>query len=399
MINEKYELNEGAIHNRVVFQPMEGCDCREDGSPGALTRRKYLRFAAGKAGIIWFEASAVCEEGRTNPRQMMLTEGNLDEFKRLTEDVKNEAFKASGFEPKLFVQLTHSGRQSMRPVIAYHNPVYERDRPLDDSHVATDEYFDSLPEKFSRSAALAQKAGFDGVDVKCCHGYLMQELLSAYGRKGRYGGSFDNRTRLFTDCIKAVVSAVDILTVSRLGVCDMVARPYGFGNDENGEIDFSEPKMLLGRMISLGIKMLNVTIGNPYYNPHVNRPYRKGFYAPPETPEKGLERFISVEKELKKAYPQLPIVGSGMSYYRGGMMNKAEELLSEGVCDFAGFGRQTLAYPEFYSDWLEGILDERKCCVTCSKCTVLMRNKCTAGCAVFDDVYKALYKEKISCQR
>ncbi|MGN1077022.1 MAG: flavin oxidoreductase/NADH oxidase, partial [Candidatus Gallimonas sp.] len=66
MINEKYHSDKITVHNRVVFQPMEGCDCNGDGSPGALTKRKYLRLAAGKAGIIWFEASAVCEEGRTN---------------------------------------------------------------------------------------------------------------------------------------------------------------------------------------------------------------------------------------------------------------------------------------------------------------------------------------------
>lgn len=399
MINEKYHSDKITVHNRVVFQPMEGCDCNGDGSPGALTKRKYLRLAAGKAGIIWFEASAVCEEGRTNPRQMMLTEENLDSFRRLVEEVKNTALKTGGFEPKLFLQLTHSGRQSMRPVIAYHNPVYERERPLDDGCIASDEYLDALPEKYSASAVLAQKAGFDGVDVKCCHGYLMPELLSAFERKGRYGGSFENRTRLFLACIRAVVSSVGILTVSRFGACDMVPAPYGFGNDGNGEIDFTEPKALLGQMVNCGISMLNVTIGNPYYNPHVNRPYRKGFYTPPEPPEKGLERFIAVEKELKQTCPGLPVVGSGMSYYRGGMMSKAEELLQEGVCDFAGFGRQTLAYPQFYSDWLEGRLDERKCCVTCSKCTMLMRRKCTAGCAVFDETYKSLFRESELCSK
>ncbi len=398
MISEKF-IWKKEIGNRVVFQPMEGCDCNEDGSPSELTRRKYLRFAEGQAGIIWLEANAVCQEGRTGVRQMSLKAENIDEFKRLTDDIREKAYATGGFAPLLFLQLTHSGRQSIRPMIAYRNPVYEEKRPLDDSHIVSDEYLDSLPERYELSAKLAKEAGFDGVDVKSCHGYLMQEMLSAYERAGKYGGSFENRSRLFLTCIAAAKSATDIPVVSRLGVCDMVQKPYGFGNDEEGNIDLTESKLLIEKMVSAGVEMLNITLGNPYFNPHINRPYRVGGYKAPETPAEGLQRFWSVQKEIKTAFPTLPIVGSGMSYYHKDMMTKAEEMLQEGVCDFVGFGRQTLAYPTFYADYRKGEFDGKKCCVACSKCTELMRNKCTAGCAVFDEVYKTLYKEKVVCQK
>ena len=284
MIQNSIQIGTRKIPNRVVLQPMEGCDCHEDGSPSELTVEKYFRAARSGAGIIWFEANAVCPEGRTNARQMMLTQENLNEFQQLLRDMRKIAEEECGIEPVFILQLTHSGRQSIVPMIAYRHPIYEATRPVTDENIVTDEYLDSLPEKYSASAGLAVKAGFDGVDVKSCHGYLFQELLSAFGRKGRYGGCFENRTRLYLDCIQAVRQVIpdDFLLTTRLSVSDMVPKPYGFGTDEENDLDLTEPDLLIEKLLQAGVRILNVTIGNPYYNPHVNRPYRKGSYVAPE---------------------------------------------------------------------------------------------------------------------
>ena len=68
------------IPNRLACQAMEGCDGTADGSFGELTHRRYERFAKSGAGLIWAEACAVANEGRANPRQLYLTEKNLDNF-------------------------------------------------------------------------------------------------------------------------------------------------------------------------------------------------------------------------------------------------------------------------------------------------------------------------------
>ena len=68
------------IPNRIAYQAMEGCDGTPDGLPDTLTRRRYLRFARGGAGIIWFEATAVMKEGRANPRQLQRDEYNYIDF-------------------------------------------------------------------------------------------------------------------------------------------------------------------------------------------------------------------------------------------------------------------------------------------------------------------------------
>lgn len=395
MIKKPLKIDQWEIPNRVVLQPMEGCDCNLDGSPSELTIAKYVRAAKSGAGLIWFEANAVCPEGRTNPRQMMLTEDNLPKFKTLVKDLKNLAKEECGIEPIFVLQLTHSGRQSIVPMIAYRHPIYEETRPVTDENIVTDEYLDTLAEKYAASAKLALDAGFDGVDVKSCHGYLFQEVLSGFTRPGRYGGSFENRSKLLLDCIKAVKEAVGdtLLIGTRLSVSDMVPKPYGFGTTEENEIDFTEPDRLIEMIRAQGVKVLNVTVGNPYYNPHVNRPYRQGGYVSPEPATTGLERFVTIEKHVKEKFPSLVVVGSGLSYYRDDLFEQSAKQLENGVCDLIGYGRMWLAYPEFYKDYLNGTFQGKKCCVACSKCTLLMRNKKVSGCAVFNEYYRNLLKE------
>ena len=395
MINDSLKISLKEFPNRVVLQPMEGCDCNENGSPSELTVKKYLSAAKSGAGTVWLEATAVCPEGRTNVRQMMLTEDNLAAFKELVENMRSTAVKECGIRPILILQLTHSGRQSIVPMIAYRNDVYEKTKPQTDERIVTDEYLDTLPELYARAAVLAAKAGFDGVDVKSCHGYLFQELLSAYGREGRYGGSFENRARLYLDCVKAVKAVLPegVLLTSRLSVSDMVEKPWGFGTTEKNELDLTEPDMLLEKLVEAGVEILNVTVGNPYYNPHVNRPYRKGGYVPPESAAEGLMRFVTIEKHIKERFPALFVVGSGLSYYREDLFEKSERLLREGVCDLVGYGRAWLAYPEFYRDFLKGEFNPKKCCLACSSCTTLMRNGRVSGCAVFNEYYRSLLKE------
>lgn len=396
MLKDEVLLEGTLIPNRVVMQPMEGCDCNEDGSPSELTVAKYHAYARSGAGLIWFEANAVCREGRTNPRQMQLTRENLPAFQKLVAEVKDMCFQDFGYTPVCILQLTHSGRQSILPMIAYRNKVYEATRPVTDENIVSDEYLDTLPALYVNSALLAKEAGFDGVDIKSCHGYLMQEMLSAFDRPGRYGGSFENRTRLYLTCVREVKKAVPqgFHVVTRLGASDMVEKPCGFGTTEQNEIDLTETKRLISLLYNEGIRLINVTIGNPYFNPHVNRPFRAGAYTPPEKPEVGLQRFWDTTKQLKTWFPDILFIGSGLSFYRDNLMEKSESMLEEGVCDFIGYGRVSLAYPMLYRDYLNGNFDPKKCCVSCSRCTVLMRKKCVSGCAMFNPYYKNLFNEK-----
>ena len=386
------------INNRVVFHPMEGCDGTLDGGIDELTRRRYLRFAKGGAGIIWFEATAVTNEGRANPRQLFINRGTVASFKSLVKEVKELSLKENGFEPVIIVQLTHSGRFSKpngtpEPIVAYRNSLWEKGKENQPYVVATDDYLKTIPQKYFDAALLAKEAGFDGIDVKCCHGYLFNELLSATQREGIYGGSLENRTRLYFECIDSVKKAVgdEAFVTTRLNACDCFPYPFGYGVDSENNIDLTETKFIINKLYEKGVRLINLTLGNPYIIPHINRPCINA----PEDGEAGLKRIYCVTKELKLSFPKILFIASGLTFPGENAMEYAEKLIKEGVADFAGFGRLTFAYPTFYKDYLAtGHLDKNKVCLKCSKCTQLMRAGTVAGCPIRDiEAYMPYYQK------
>lgn len=395
----------GSLHlnNRIAIQPMEGCDGTPDGKPDELTMRRYDRFAASGAGLIWEEATAVCEEGRANPRQLWVCPENVDAFKAMNERIREISLKENGFAPKIIMQATHSGRYSKphgkpEPIIAYQNPLFEKDSPIPAENIITDEALDRLTEQLGQAAKLAQQAGFDGVDIKACHRYLDSELLSAYERPGRYGGSFENRTRLLREGVQNAKANVtgDFAVTSRLNIYDGFPYPYGFGVSPNGGLnpDLSEPLRLVGILHEeLGMDLIDLTIGNPYVNPHVNRPADWQPYNLPEEPLVGVARMLDCIHTIQKAYPKLNIIGSGLTYLRQFAPLMAAGAIEQGYFTIAGFGRMSFAYPQFAKEILAGReLDSRQCCIACGKCTQLMRMGSTAGCVVRDKLYTDLYR-------
>ncbi len=405
ILKREYKIGNKTIKNRLACQAMEGCDGTADGSPDTLTKRRYERFAKGGAGIIWFEATAVLEEGRANPRQLYIHENNLDNFKKQVEEIKETAFKANGYEPIVIMQATHSGRYSKSqgtpaPIIAYNNPIFEKDNPIPKDRIATDEYLDRVGEVLVSGAVLAEKAGFDGVDIKCCHRYLNSELLSAYNREGRYGGSLENRTRLLRESVKGAIDSCskDFIVSSRLNVYDGFPYPYGFGVSKNSGLDFdvAEPEWLIKELYKYGVRVLNITMGNPYFNPHVNRPFAQGGYVADEHPLESVKRVLSGTASLKGLVPQMAIICSAVSYLGVAAPNVVAGFIEKGGFDLAGFGRTIFAYPDFANDILKnGCMDKNKICICCSKCTEIMRKPGgTPGCVIRDrDLYSPIYKE------
>lgn len=392
------------IPNRIAIQPMEGCDGNADGSFGELTHRRYERFAKSGAGLIWFEATAICEEGKANPRQLRLTEENLDSYKREVEFVRETAMRENGINPLLILQATHSGRYSKpegipAPLVAGNKPVFEKDKPLDASRIVSDDYLKSLEELYGKMSRLAEQAGFDGVDIKCCHGYLMSELMSAYERPGIYGGSLENRTRLFYNAIARAKASTgkDFIVTSRMNVYDGFSYPYGFGVNEKDGLtpDLTEPLQVISTLKNTyGFDLLDITIGNPYQNPHVNRPYNHGPYEAPEHPLIGVSRMMECVGKVQSENPDMTIIGSAFSYMGKEGENVAAGAVADKICKIAGFGRQAFAYPDFARDILKnGGMKKEKCCLACGKCSELMRGGKVAGCPIRDsEIYMPIYK-------
>lgn len=393
------ELSAFRAENRVVFQPMEGTDGTLDGAPDEWTCRRYERFAKAGPGLIWFEAVATVPEGRASAHQLYLTEKNADAFKRLNEQIRETSVKRNGYAPVLVMQATNSGRYSRpngtpAPRIAYSCPPLE-DTPLPGECVVSDDELRVFEAAYEKTARLCQRAGFDGMDVKCCHRYLACELLSAYTREGDYGGSFENRTRFLKNCYRAAMAGIsggDFFLTSRMNVYDGFAYPYGFGVKEGAglEPDMTEAILLINELKKeFHIPLINVTMGNPYKNPHVNRPYDQGNYVPDEHPLEGIGRMMKGVSEIQHAV-DVPVIGSAFSYLRQYSTNLAAAMVADGHAAMCGFGRMAFAYPEFVREVREnGCLDKNKVCLTCGGCAQLLRAGRPAGCILRDrEVYQ-----------
>lgn len=396
------------IPNSMAVQPMEGCDGTPEGAPGELTIRRYRRFAAGGAGLLWFEACAVVPEGRANPRQLWINERSKDAFASLLKEAHGAARESLGdaHRPFTVLQLTHSGRYSRpgrlpSPIIAQHDPWLDPTRNISpDQPVISDEELAALEDEYVNAARLAFEAGFDAVDVKACHRYLMNELLASHTREGKFGGSYENRTRLIKSIVRRIMAESKGIVTCRLGIHDAHPYPYGWGMDPENptEPNLEEPKRLVRELHNMGMPLINITMGNPYYNPHVNRPYDRpieGAPCPEEHPLVGVERLVTLTRQVREGLPNLTVVGSGYSWLRNLWPHLAAAEISRGSVQLVGLGRQSFAHPEFAKEVMEtNRLERRHTCISCSSCTQIMRDGGTSGCVPFDkEVYGPIYRE------
>lgn len=401
VLREEVKEGDKVIPNRFVIHPMEGADANSDGTPGELTLRRYRRYAEGGAGLIWFEAVAVNESGRGNELQLYLNENTVDAFKDMVDMVRQKAKEAMGedFSPYLVIQLTHAGRfGEKRNILFHHELVDNAARISPDKEPMTDEELEQLENDYLKAAKLAKEAGFDAVDIKACHRYLLSENLAAYTREGKYGGSYENRTRLLKNALKKISEEVDIDLAVRLNTFDSIPYPYGWGTDKDGNEDHSEPKRLVRELEELGVKIINVSAATPYVYAHITRPYDqpgKLGYEAPEHPLIGVNRLLCLGKMIKEELKDTLVVGTGFSWLRHYAPYVAAGVVKEGWANMIGFGRQSFAYPDFARDIIEkNEMDPRKVCITCSKCAELKAKKKHSGCVVRDtEVYVPIYKE------
>jgi len=424
------------VGNRFAIQPMEGCDGTPDGKPDELTFRRYRRFGAGGAKLIWGEAAAVVDEGRMNPRQLLITQNNASEIEQMLQGARRAHRETVGEDSDLLIglQLTHSGRYSYRkPIIAKHDVLLDpRIRQADGTMgidasypILTDDELKRLEDHYLVAAQLAWKIGFQFVDIKQCHRYLLSELLSARNRPGLYGGSLENRTRFIRNVVRRIRSELPKLIVAtRMNAYDGI--PYTATGEENigqpcahehpitsafgvSEADYlkadlSEPVQLATWLKDWGVSLINISAGNPYANPHVVRPAEfapvDGYNAP-EHPLIGVLRHFHLTRAIQQAVGELPVVGSGYSWLQDYVMHVAAANIQRGDVSFIGMGRATLSHPDFVTTLKQtGKLRRSSICRTFSYCTNLMRSKdhplgqYPTGCPPFDkEIYDPLWKE------
>jgi 2,4-dienoyl-CoA reductase-like NADH-dependent reductase (Old Yellow Enzyme family) len=430
---------------------MEGWDGTSTGGATEEVRRRWRRFGESGAKLICGgEAMAVRPDGRANPNQLIIIERNKKDLAELREILVRAHQERFGNADDLVVgfQLTHSGRfckpndkQRLEPRVAFRHPILDKKFGVtSDAQVFTDDELERLVEDYVAAAKIARDVGADFVDIKHCHGYLLHEVLGAHTRPGRFGGSFENRTRLLRDIVAAIRASGNPIDIGvRLSAFDFVpfkpdpalSRPgklgpgvpeefshclpyrYGFAVNPDNPVtfDLTETFRFAELCAQLGVKILNLSAGSPYYNPHIQRPAAyppSDGYQPPEDPLVGVARQIGVARQVtsfvkelnggaarsgspEPAHPAVPvIVGSAYSYLQEYLPHVAQYVVRHGWVDVVGIGRMVLAYPGLPADALEkGALDSKSLCRTFSDCTTAPRNGLISGCYPLDKYYAA----------
>jgi NADPH2 dehydrogenase len=421
-LGQPFESDGVRVGNRFCVLPMEGWDGSPDGEPSDLTRRRWQRFGASGAKLIWGgEAVAVRHDGRANPNQLLMSERTEPALAALRETLVSAHRERFGSDADrdlyLGLQLTHSGRFARpnvwnrpEPLAAHANPILDRRFPAGVT-LMTDEEIDRLVEDFIDAARRAYRMGFQFVDIKHCHGYFGHELLSAHDRPGKYGGSLENRSRFLFAVADGIRTEVPGLRVGvRLSAIDVV--PFrksadgpgepegtpsdyhqGFGVTDDSSLDRSleDSRALLRLMQSRGIGWVCITAGSPYYCPHVVRPALFppiDGYDPPEDPLRGVARQIHVTARLKAEFPGMVFVGSAYTYLQEWLPHVAQHTLRHGMADFIGLGRMMVSYPDLAADVLAGRpLTRKLVCRTFSDCTTGPRLGLVSGCYPLDPFY------------
>jgi 2,4-dienoyl-CoA reductase-like NADH-dependent reductase (Old Yellow Enzyme family) len=427
-------INGKTLGNRWAVQPMEGWDGTPAGGITDDVRHRWRRFGESGAKLICGgEAMAVRPDGRANPNQLIISAENKAGLAELRDLATRAHRDRHGRAEDLVIgfQLTHSGRfcrphdkARPEPRVAYRHPILDRRFGVtSDEQVFTDDEIQRLIEEYVRAARIAWDAGADFVDLKHCHGYLLHEFLSALTRPGRYGGSFENRTRILREIVAGIRASGNPIDLGvRLSAFDFVPfRPdparsqpgkpgpgipedfsgclpyrYGFGvNPANPvEYDLTETFQFMELCASLGVKILNLSAGSPYYNPHIQRPAAyppSDGYQPACDPLIDVARQLHVVRQLKARAPRnLVLVGSAYSYLQEYLPHVAQYVVRHGWVDVVGFGRMVLAYPEILADAVaKGALNTKAICRTFSDCTTAPRKGLISGCYPLDPYYAA----------
>jgi len=279
---DPFRLKDVELKNRIGVAPMCQYSAR-DGIPNDWHLMHLGGMAAGGAGLVIAEATAVSPQGRITPGDTGLWhDGQTDAWARIVEFIRPHTVPG--------IQLAHAGRKA------------SANRPWEgDDHIAaTDErgwetiapspvaFGDNLPKvphemttleikavqnDFAAAAKRALEAGFQWLELHFAHGYLAQSFFSpiANSRTDEYGGTFENRARFLVETLAAVrdVWPEHLPLTAKLGVIDF----------HSGEQPLDESIELARRLKAQGLDLLDVSLG--FNSPDVSKvPWGSGFMAP-----------------------------------------------------------------------------------------------------------------------
>jgi len=380
------------VPNRFAIQPMEMNnavsleDAEHRGDPNERTYQRYRDLLKGGAGICVLEAISITDVSVARDHQLMITPRNAKALERFVADVKSV-----NKEPIFVCQLTHSGEIS-NP--AFSKRVTPKPMPGFGGDVLSDEDAEGIIEQYVTAARIARDAGFDGLDLKFCHGYLGGQILRPYNdRKWKYGGPKENRFRFGYEVYERVSKAINdpnFILGSKVTMYEGVPGGQGCAGPRSAVLDLSEPLEFVRGIEERGAHFIIETAGGPAGNMPLVQP-------PQKAPDQAYLHFYFTN-ELKKAVKSsTAIVGSGYSVFSDGhaafryiepedssLLAWGDRNIRDGVVDMVALGRQSIADALLPAKLLAGKWDEVSWCVACDGCLELLIRQKPVGCVRYD---------------
>ena len=390
MLFEPLKIRGKTMPNRFFAQAMEGNDGENKGRPSERTINRYIELAKGDWGAVQAEATSVTETSLARINGMIINRKNLDGFKRLVD-----GFRKNNDSSPLFLQITHSGERSgpfsEKATLTPGNRAGLPDGSQNSGcrFLSTDE-IENIKELFIQGALLAEEAGFDGIDVKMCHGYFGGEMLRPSNtRDDKWGGPLENRTRFLREAVGGIKSSLrsrDFITGARFSMFEGIRGGCGSAGPDELVEDLSEMLEVVRIMDGLGMDFINVSAGIPALTGPITRPTEISKHLV-------LNHFRytrAVKEMVKKESRSITVIGSAYSTYKDESPVMMEEMLSKGYVDACGFGRQIFADPLTPKKLKAG--EKINWCVLCSGCAKLMVAQMNDGCIMYNDYYREVNK-------
>ncbi|MEO3722938.1 NADH:flavin oxidoreductase/NADH oxidase family protein [Pseudomonas syringae] len=328
--------NGQTVSNRIAKAAMEENLADRDQAPSRELFRLYQAWAEGGAGLLLTGNVMIDRRAMTGPGGVVLEdERHLERFRQWAEIARSGG-------AQVWVQLNHPGRQTFANMgqqalapsavaleMGSFSKLFAEPKPM------TEDDIEEVIQRFAKSAALAEKAGFTGVQIHAAHGYLLSQFLSPLTnrRTDRWGGSLENRARLLLSVIEAIRQAVSpqFCVAVKLNSADF----------QRGGFDTDDARQVIEWLNEQPIDLLELS-GGSYEAPAMQGEARDGRTLAREA------FFLEMATELASVARMPVMVTGGIR-----RLPVVEQVLDSGIA-MAGIATALAIEPSLVKHWREG---------------------------------------------
>ena len=244
---------------------------------------------------------------------------------------------------KILMQILHAGRYGYQPFVMSSSPIKSPISPFKPRQMSNKQILDTISD-YAKTASIAKKAGYDGVEIMGSEGYLLNQFLSRHvnQRTDHWGGDIENRMRFAVEIVKAIRAKVGekFIICFRLSMLDLVHE----GNTMDEVITVAQA------LEQAGVTLLNTGIG--WHEARI----------PTIVTSVPRAAFVDYTAEVKK-HVSIPVIASN----RINMPDTAEEILAAGKADMVQMARPFLADAFWVNKAATNRVDEINTCIACNQ--------------------------------